>query len=239
MSNITLSEARVKTLRSRPSAYDIRDSKLRGFGVRVLPSGAKRFFIHAQHRGTRVWKMVGDSSAITVDAARVRAASLLATIRCDADAPASPDATRFETVAEAVFRRYTRVWKPQMLYVNRHYLHRQILPQFVGTQIAANHPRGREALVRIASSHPRRRRPLHARALRHHDRGRAHGLPSRGLQIPAGGYDAIAARGANGSCPMPRLAALGQRSWRTRANGRFRSPQFGCFCSPGAVGARC
>ena len=54
MSNVTLSDACVKALRSRPSAYDIRDVKLKGFGVRVLPSGAKRFFIHTQHRGTRV-----------------------------------------------------------------------------------------------------------------------------------------------------------------------------------------
>ena len=134
MPNITLSDARVKALRSRLSAYDIRDAKLKGFGVRVLPSGARRFFIHNQHRGTRVWKMVGDASAINVDAARARAASMLAAIRGDADA--SPDAMRFETVAETVFRRYARVWKPRTLYVNRSYLRRQILPWFAETQIA-------------------------------------------------------------------------------------------------------
>ena len=115
MPNIALSEARVKALRPRPSTYDIRDAKLKGFGVRVLPSGAKRFFIHIQHRGTRVWKIVGDASAMTVDEVRARAASLLAAIRCGADA---------------------RVWKPQTLYVNRNYLRRQILPRFAGTQIA-------------------------------------------------------------------------------------------------------
>ena len=88
MPNIALSDARVKALRPRPSAYDTRDAKRRGFGVRVLPSGAKRFFIHTRHRGTRVWKMVGDASAMTVDEARARAASLLTAIRCGADAPA-------------------------------------------------------------------------------------------------------------------------------------------------------
>ena len=136
MPNIALSEARVKALLPRPFTYDIRDAKLRGFGVRVLPSGAKRFFIHAQHRGMRIWKMVGDASTMNVGEARSRAASLLAAIRCDADAPASPDAARFEAVAETVFQRYARVWKPQTLYVNRNYLRRQILPWFGGTQIA-------------------------------------------------------------------------------------------------------
>ena len=95
MPNIALSEVRVKALRPRPSAYDIRHAKLRGFGVRVLTSGAKRFFIRIQHRGTRVWKIVGDTSAMYVDEARGRATSLLAAIRSNADAPASPDATRF------------------------------------------------------------------------------------------------------------------------------------------------
>ena len=41
MLNIILSDARGKALRPRPSTYDIRDAKLRSFGVRVLPSGAK------------------------------------------------------------------------------------------------------------------------------------------------------------------------------------------------------
>ena len=136
MPNIALSDARVKVLRPRRSAYDIRDAKLRGFGVRVLPSGAKRFFIHTQHRGKRIWRIVGDANAIDTDEARTQAASLLAAIRCVGDAPTSPDATRFETVAETVFRRYARVWKPQTLYVSRNYLRRQILPWFAGTQIA-------------------------------------------------------------------------------------------------------
>ena len=53
---------------------------------------------------------------------------MLATLRGDADAPAQ--SIRFEVVAETVFRRYSRVWKPQTLYVNRNYLRRQILPRF-------------------------------------------------------------------------------------------------------------
>ena len=39
MARITLTAARVTALRPRKSAYDTRDSKLTGFGVRVLPSG--------------------------------------------------------------------------------------------------------------------------------------------------------------------------------------------------------
>ena len=104
---LTLTDARVRALRSRTSAYDIRDAKLRGFGVRVLPSGAKRFFLHIQHRGQRIWNVVGDANTMPVADARTQAASMLAAIRFGADAQA--DAPSFESVAEAVFRRYAPV----------------------------------------------------------------------------------------------------------------------------------
>ncbi|MDE2764629.1 MAG: site-specific integrase [Gemmatimonadota bacterium] len=55
--------------------------------------------------------------------------------------PATPSAashadhTPFETVAEEVFRRYGRVWKPATLKVNRVYLRNQILPWFAGRPV--------------------------------------------------------------------------------------------------------
>ena len=134
MPNIALTDARVKALRPRKAVYDLRDAKLRGFGVRVLPSGARRFFIHIQHRGTRWWKIVGDANAMTLREARGRAASALAAIRYGTDVPV--DAPPFETVAEAVFQRHARVWKPQTLYVNRSYYRCTLLPWFGGQPIA-------------------------------------------------------------------------------------------------------
>ena len=135
MPSIALTDARVKSLKPRRSAYDIRDARLRAFGLRVLPSGTKRFFIHAQHRGERVWRIIGDANAMNVAEARTRAASMLTAIKHGADTAAPADATCFETVAHAVFRRYARVWKPRTLEVNRTYLRNQILPWFAGRPI--------------------------------------------------------------------------------------------------------
>ena len=104
--------------------------------MRVLPSGAKRFFIHAQHRGERVWRIVGDTNALRLAEARTRASSMLAAIRCGNEAPSGAQDTRFEAVAEAVFARHAQVWKPRTLEVNRSYLRRQILPGFAGRQVA-------------------------------------------------------------------------------------------------------
>ena len=136
MSRIRLTQRRVDALRPRRKLQDVRDADLRGYGVRIMPSGAKRYFIHSQHRGRRVWKTVGDAATITEAEARARARSLLATLRDGEDANATDlGDIPFETVAEEVFERYGRRWKPRTLRVNRIYLRRQILPWFEGRAI--------------------------------------------------------------------------------------------------------
>ena len=136
MATLRLDERRVDTLKPRKSAYDVRDRELKSFGVRVLPSGAKRYFIHSQHHGRRVWKIVGQVGAIGADEARARAKALLAAIREGNDGPAAaPPDTAFETVGEEVFRRYARNWKTSTLQVNRGHYRNHILPWFKGRPI--------------------------------------------------------------------------------------------------------
>ena len=136
MATVRLDERLVRSLKPRKSAYDIRDRELKGFGIRVLPSGAMRYFIHSQHQGQRVWKIVGRDGAIGPDEVRKRARKLLTSIRNgnDDEFAAPPDIT-FETVADEVFRRYARNWKPSTLKVNQGYYKNQILPWFEGRSI--------------------------------------------------------------------------------------------------------
>ena len=136
MSGAVLTDARVKALRPRGTAYDIRDGTLKGFGVRVSPSGRKRYFVHCQHRGERLWKIVGDAETVGTDEARSCAVRTLAAIRRGEGPPGDPAETRFEAVAEIVFERHRRLWKPRTLRVNRSYLKNQILPHFQGRQVA-------------------------------------------------------------------------------------------------------
>ena len=144
MAGKTLTDARIGALVPRKTSYDIRDGRLKGFGVRVTPSGRKRFFIHCQHRGERVWKIVGDAGsgsgtgagAMDIAEARSLASTMLAAIRRGEPVPTPPEEAFFETVAETVFREHERVWKPRTLEVNRGYLKKQILPRFEGRNIA-------------------------------------------------------------------------------------------------------
>ncbi len=137
MPGTTLTEARVKALKPRKSVREVRDGKLRGFGVRVSPSGRKQFFIHCQHRGERIWKIVGDAGSMSVMAARASAAEMITAIRRGEEAPLAPGEAFFEAVADTTFRRHERVWKPGTLNVNRGYLRKQLLPHFAGRPIAA------------------------------------------------------------------------------------------------------
>ena len=137
MATLRLNQHRVDTLKPRKSAYDVRDRDLKGFGVRVLPSGAKRYFVHTQHQGRRVWKIVGHAGAIGADEARDRARTLVASVRKGNGGEAAPaPEILFETVADEVFHRYARNWKPSTLKVNRYYYRNQILPCFEGRPIA-------------------------------------------------------------------------------------------------------
>ena len=136
MVRIELTDAVVGALKPRNTARDVRDAELRGFGVRVLPTGGKRYFIQRQHRGERFWKIVGDAAGMSADEARSRATKMLAAIRRGEGVPPDPSETLFEAVAETVFRQHQRVWKPGTLEVNRYYLKNQILPHFTGRPIA-------------------------------------------------------------------------------------------------------
>ena len=137
MAPLRLNERRVDTLKPRKSGYDVRDRELKGFGVRVLPSGAKRYFVHSQYRGRRVWKIVGQAGSIGVDEARSRARVVLASMRNGTDEQAAaPQDTAFEIVGDEVFRRYARNWKPSTLKVNQNYYRNHILPWFEGRPIA-------------------------------------------------------------------------------------------------------
>ncbi len=136
MPNDRLTQRRVDTLKPRKRTLDVRDCVIRGFGVRVLPSGRKSYFLHSQVDGRRVWHSIGDARAMTLECARGKATSLLAArSRSDKSSLATTNSIPFEDVADEVFRRYRRHWKPSTLKVNQYYYRNRILPWFKGRAI--------------------------------------------------------------------------------------------------------
>ncbi len=138
MATLHLTQHRVDRLKPRKAILDVRDTELKGFGIRIMPSGARRYFIHSQHEGRRLWKTFDDADTVTVAQARHRARAMLAAYRNgeSTDSGIEKDAL-FETAAQEALAHYERLWKPGTLRVNRNYLHRQILPFFAGRMISA------------------------------------------------------------------------------------------------------
>ena len=137
MRNLPLNQSRVDRLKPRNSAYDIRDTDLKGFGIRTLPSGKKSYFLQAQHEGQRRWTKIGDADAMSEAEARLQARSLLAGIRKGRESiPDLPADIAFEAVADEVFSYYRRHWKPRTLAVNLNYYQNNILPWFKGRPVA-------------------------------------------------------------------------------------------------------
>ncbi|MXY34688.1 MAG: tyrosine-type recombinase/integrase [Boseongicola sp. SB0664_bin_43] len=136
MANRRLTQRLIDTLKPGKSVREIRDTELRGFGVRILPSGRRRFFVNAQTNGRRIWKTIGDAGAMSLAEARALARShLSAHVNGAPSRSADSSEVPFEDVAEAVFRRHSRLWKPGTLRVNRNYLKNQILPWFRGRPV--------------------------------------------------------------------------------------------------------
>ena len=138
MATLHLTQRRIDTLKPRKVILDVRDTELKGFGIRIMPSGTRRYFIHSQHEGRRIWKTFGDAATVTVAQARQRARVMLAAYwNGGSTDPGIEKDALFETAAQEVFVHYERLWKPDTLRVNRIYLHRQILPFFAGRMISA------------------------------------------------------------------------------------------------------
>ena len=134
MATTRLTQARVEALRPRKASRDVRDASLKGFGVRVYPTGRKCYFIATQFEGQRLWKIVGDAADMSTDDAREQARVMLAAIHSDGQV--SSEARLFEVVAEEVFQRYGRNWKPGTFVVNRGYYSNHILPWFRGRPVS-------------------------------------------------------------------------------------------------------
>ncbi|MDE0345006.1 MAG: hypothetical protein OXI66_04370, partial [Boseongicola sp.] len=64
MASRRLTQRLIETLKPSKSVREVRDTELQGFGIRILPSGRKSYFVHAQTDGRRVWTKICDAGAM-------------------------------------------------------------------------------------------------------------------------------------------------------------------------------
>ena len=119
------------------------DSALKGFGVRVYPSGAKVYVVQTRGPGGPKRVAVGRHGVITTNQARRRAALMLARIKAG-EAPGSAPAARpprgptVAELAERYFREHVAVHcKPRTADAYRYLVERHILPAFGNLPVGA------------------------------------------------------------------------------------------------------
>ncbi|WP_422344907.1 integrase arm-type DNA-binding domain-containing protein [Parasphingorhabdus sp.] len=80
-----LTKSKIDALEIKSKDYFIWDSELPGFGIRVFPSGRKKFVLQYRHSRKSRRMMIGRHGAITLDQARKLAIQALAKIGQDID----------------------------------------------------------------------------------------------------------------------------------------------------------
>ena len=123
----------IEAAEARDKAYDINDSELRGFGVYVLPSGTRSFFVRYRLGGRRRRVSIGYCGVVTPEKARAQAMSILARVRNGEDPAADQQAARKALTVAAVAERFDAEHiavrlKPSTAEEYRRNLRRFILP---------------------------------------------------------------------------------------------------------------
>ena len=96
----------VEAAKARNTTYDINDSELRGFGIRILPSGAHSYFVRYRRGGQRRRISLRSHGALTPERARAQAIQLLACVGAGEDPAASRQSGSHETTVADLAKRF-------------------------------------------------------------------------------------------------------------------------------------
>ena len=109
--------------------YNLRDTKLPGLALRVLPTGGKSWVMRVRVDGRARRVTLGDAWRMPVEDARSKAHALMAGDHPE-PLPAKSKAMTFEVFAALYRERRAPSWKPSTLYTYDCYLRSTLMPFF-------------------------------------------------------------------------------------------------------------
>ena len=123
----------IEAAKARNTTYDINDSELRGFGIRILPSGAHSYFVRYRRGGQRRRISLGSHGTLTPEQARARAIQLLARVGAGEDPAVSRQSGGHVTTVADLAKRFDEEHiavrlKPTSARSYRDNLRRHVLP---------------------------------------------------------------------------------------------------------------
>ena len=120
-----LTQELIERLRPKHDEYTVWDSSMPHFGLRIRPTGSKRFVHVGMDGGKQRRKTIGDAKKVTVDVARSIARDLNAGVRED-----KPPCPTFREWVEVWRKQSTPRYKRSTLRGYRSVLENQLLPAF-------------------------------------------------------------------------------------------------------------
>ncbi|NLR69261.1 tyrosine-type recombinase/integrase [Novosphingobium sp. ERN07] len=158
---------------SQPKEYEIWDTVLIGFGMRIQPNGRSCWFVRKRHRGSNRRVTLGRCCDVDALAARREARRILLDVALDGlprqeKVSASPV---FIDFADEFWRDYARHWKPSTQHRNRSAINGQILPYFAEFRLSeisrTDIVRWRDACAHVAEARFNRAVPVLASMLKY------------------------------------------------------------------------
>ena len=92
---IKISKRVVESLEARDRDIDHFDDDLKGFGVRVRPSGRKTYFVMMRHKCVMRRFTIGSHGSVTAEAARLKAKQIISDLAIDKNPTAEQEAVQF------------------------------------------------------------------------------------------------------------------------------------------------
>ena len=145
---IRITRKAVDALSARDREYMLWDCDIKGFGVRVHPSGRKVYLVKYRHQGRVIKKTIGPHDAIPPTAARARAAEIITVAKTGRDLmgrvlPTRKDGTStMHDLAERFLEEYVPAHcKPSSAHSYEMALRRHVLPR-LGNRGVADVTRG-------------------------------------------------------------------------------------------------
>ena len=133
----------VDALTAREREYVLWDHDIKGFGVRVHPSGRKVYIVKYRHQGRAVKRTIGPHGTIPPAAARARAAEIITAAKTGKD-PAGRDlretaaAPTMRELAGRFLEEYVPVrCKPNTVHSYRGSITQHVLPRLGGRRVTA------------------------------------------------------------------------------------------------------
>ncbi len=109
---IKISKRNVEALEVRDRDIDHFDDDLKGFGVRVRPSGRKTYFVMMRHKCVMRRFTIGSHGAVTVEAARLKAKQIISDLAIDKNPTAEQEAIRNSVTVRSLGERFIDEYVP-------------------------------------------------------------------------------------------------------------------------------